>query len=424
MNRQEYFQKKFSMIALVGLLLVLLAGASSASLPSPLDKNGLLACETCRENASIDQNDYGISNVTDPVLALNAKDGLLNLERSSELSARVAPVAATLNSPSGVLTRGNPTYNWNEAANTLYYCLEVKNILGNVVFRQWYDSAEPVTPSLVLAPGDYSWQIQTWNCDGSSWSLINEFTICTPKSFPGKATLVSPRLTIGTSKPTYIWNPVAGSTEYRLKVVNINNPNYPVIDQWNDSVEVLSDSRCSIKPDVALPAGTYKWWIQTRNCKGDGQWSNYMSFKFANILPGKATPISPRGLISTSNPTFIWTAVQGATQYNLQVENDSSNIIDNWYDAEDVTSGMRCQALLLAALPDDDSVYYWRIRASNDAGNGSWSSYRYFETVCSSEMALAKAKVQKADGFADRVKVKIPRDKSQQSCSACKARAH
>ena len=165
-----------------------MAGASSASLPSPLDKNRLPVCETCRENASIDPNDYGISNVTDPVPAIGA-NGLPNRGRSSEISARAAPVAATLNSPSGVLTRGNPTYDWNEAANTLYYCLEVKNILGNVVLRQWYDSAEPVTPSLVLAPGDYSWQIQTWNCDGSSWSLVNEFTICTSKSFQARQPL-------------------------------------------------------------------------------------------------------------------------------------------------------------------------------------------------------------------------------------------
>ena len=198
---------------------------------------------------------------------------------------------------------------------------------------------------------------------------------------------------------------MAGSTEYRLKVVNINNPNYPVIDQWNDSVEVLSDSRCSIKPDVALPAGTYKWWIQTRNCKGDGQWSNYMSFRFANILPGKATPISPEaslrpaiqhlsGLQFKAQPSTIcrWTMI-------------ALIIIDDWYDAEDVTSGIRCQALLLQPSQTMDSVYYWRIRAlTMTPETAPGAADRYFETVCSSEMALAKAKVQKADGFADRVK--------------------
>jgi uncharacterized protein YegP (UPF0339 family) len=210
-------------------------------------------------------------------------------------------------------------------------------------------------------------------------------------------------------------------------VENINNPNDPVIDMWKDSVEVLSNSRCLIKPNVALDHGvTYKWWIQARNSNGDGPWSNYVSFRFANTSPGKATPISPRGLTSTSNPTFIWTAVQGATQYNLQVDNDNTdtidaNIIDEWYDAEDVTSGVRCKASVY--LPDD-GVFFWRIRASNDAGNGDWSSYRYFETICSSEMALAKAKVQKADNSASRGTVKPLRSTSHKSCSACKARAH
>ena len=41
MNGQKYLKKKFSMIALIGLLLILLACASSASLPSALDENGL-----------------------------------------------------------------------------------------------------------------------------------------------------------------------------------------------------------------------------------------------------------------------------------------------------------------------------------------------------------------------------------------------
>ena len=179
-------------------------------------------CEKCKGNALIDQNqnDYGVSNVTDPVLALSAKNELPNPERSSEISADVAP--------------------------------------------------------------------------GTS----------TSKFFPGKATLVSPKSVISTTKPTFIWNPVAGSTEYRLKVVNINNPYHPVINQWYDSVEVLSNSRCSIESDVVLAPGIYKWWIQTRNYKGYGPWSNYMSFKLANIIPGKAILVSPKLTVGTSKPTL------------------------------------------------------------------------------------------------------------------------
>ena len=444
MNGQEYPKKKFSMIALVGLLLVLLACASSASLPSALDENGLPACEKCKENALIDQNDYGVSNVTDPVLALSAKNELSNLERSSEISVGLAqgtstsrffPGKATLVSPKLTIGTSKPTFIWNPVAGSTEYRLKVVNINNpyHPVIDQLYDSVEvlsnsrcSIEPDVVLAPGTYKWWIQARNYKGyGQWSNYMSFKFAS--ILPGKATLISPKLTTGTSKPTYIWNPVAGSTEYHLKVVDINNPNYPVIDMWNDSEEVLSNSRCSIKPDEVLDSGiTYRWWIQARNSNGDGPWSNSMSFKFANISPGKATPISPRGLTSTSNPTFIWTAVQGATQYNLQVDNDNSdtidaNIIDMWYDAEDVATGVRCQASVY--LPDD-GIFFWRIRASNDAGNGDWSSYRYFEKVCSSEMALAKAKAQKADNSVSRGTVKPLRSQSQKSCSTCKARAH
>ena len=345
MNGQEYLKKTFSMIALVGLLLILLACASSANLPSALDENGLPDCEKCKGNASIDQNqnDYGVSNVTDPVLALSAKNELPNPERSSEISADVAPGTstskffpgkATLVSPKSVIGTTKPTFIWNPVAGSTEYRLKVVNINNpyHPVINQWYDSVEvlsnsrcSIEPDVVLAPGTYKWWIQTRNYKGyGPWSNYMSFKLA--NILPGKAILVSPKLTVGTSKPTFIWNPVAGSTEYRLKVVNINNPNYPVIDMWKDSVEVLSNSRCLIKPNVALDPGvTYKWWIRARNSNGDGPWSNYVSFRFANTSPGKATPISPRGLTSTSNPTFIWTAVQGATQYNLQVDNDNSD---------------------------------------------------------------------------------------------------
>jgi hypothetical protein len=50
-------------------------------------------------------------------------------------------------------------------------------------------------------------------------------------------------------------------------------------------------------------------------------------------------------------------------------------------DANEVTIGSRC-SFILGTLPDDDPVYYWRVHASNDAGDGTWSGGRYFETHC------------------------------------------
>jgi hypothetical protein len=120
-----------------------------------------------------------------------------------------------------------------------------------------------------------------------------------------------------------------------------------------------------------------------------------MSFRYVNVPPGRSTPICPQGLISTNTPTFIWTAASAATEYHLQVVNITDSIVaDEWFDADVVTKGLRCSAHLTTTLPDDDVIYFWRIQASNDAGNGSWSSYKYFETVCAFKPAPVKKKAK------------------------------
>ena len=217
------------------------------------------------------------------------------------------------------------------------------------------------------------------------------FSVCTSRYVPGKATLISPKGNIGTSKPTFVWRTVTGSTQYHLKVVDITAPNTLLIDKWYDVAEVTSGQTCSILSEMTFASGTYKWWIQTRNCNVMGPWSYYASFRFANVSPGKATPISPRGLISTNKPTFVWTAVQSATNYNLQVENDAGTFIHvEDFTAEEVTHGTRCSGVLSITLPDDDIDYFWKIQASNDAGDGLWSSYRYFEMICAGKKASSR----------------------------------
>lgn len=309
---------------------------------------------------------------------------------SSNLSIGQGLAAPDPVSPSGILNTGNPTYTWVGVADCLYYCLEVRDYLDNVVLKQWYDAADfpaapatcSVTPLQSLEPGDYSWSVLCWNCLGSQLSQEMDFTVCTSTAIPGKATLISPNGLIGSMNPTFVWIAVNGCTQYCLKVADVTHQNQPIFEQCYDVEEVLSGRVCSITPELNLPAGNYRWWVQAVNCKGKGPWSNFMSFRYMNVPPGRSTPISPQGLISTSTPTFTWTAALAATKYNLQVINISDYIVaEEFFDAYDVTRGLRCSARLSTVLPDDDVVYFWRIQASNDAGDGPWSSYKYFEIV-------------------------------------------
>lgn len=312
------------------------------------------------------------------------------IDNATEESTAPGIAAPVLKSPSGVMGSGQPTYTWTGVDDCLFYCLIVKGHGGTVVLKQWYNASDlppapadcSVTPSLLLLPGDYKWSVTSWNCKKSKTSPEMSFTVCTSSALPGKATLVSPKDTIGSKSPTFVWNAVPGCTRYCLKVSDASNQNTPIFTGCYYSEEVLSGTSCSINPGWVFAPGSYRWWVQTENCKGPGPWSNYMAFRYLAQLPGRCNPISPRGLISSSQPTFVWTAATVSERYHLELDNSTAKIADLWFDAVDVTSGSRCSALLPFALPDDDSEYFWRVRGSNDAGNGTWSGYRYFELVC------------------------------------------
>ncbi|MGA8849622.1 MAG: fibronectin type III domain-containing protein [Dehalococcoidia bacterium] len=81
--------------------------------------------------------------------------------------------------------------------------------------------------------------------------------------------------------------------------------------------------------------------------------------------------------VPTLTPGLEWNASSGATDYGLQVATTSSfttllvnetGITNLYYDiAADTLSW--------------NTMYYWRVNASNSYGTSSWSSYRYFKTT-------------------------------------------
>lgn len=378
MIKRESLQKKLAIAAVAGILMLLLAAPCFAQ--TTLDLGGPENCTSCGANSSSSQG-------------LDDTD-LSNSSISPDLEA------PELISPFGIQNSGMLTYVWKGVGGSRDYYLEVRNDRNNVVIKQWY-SAFPIktvyskTPRKSLPSGVYTWSILCKNRGHSRLSEPMEFTVCA--SFPGKATLVSPKDTIGSKNPTFVWMPVTGATQYRLKVAKAGSPNAPIFDEIYDVENVFSntDQICSIGP--VLPQDLeektyYRWWIQTTNCKGEGPWSYYKDFRYMIVPPGKPNPISPRGLISTDSPTFVWTAASAATEYHLEVynrnrspEDDYILVDEGWFDAIKVTKGSRCMGSL-GPLPDDDPVYFWRIQASNDAGtDGPWSGWRYFETICAFE---------------------------------------
>ncbi len=96
-------------------------------------------------------------------------------------------------------------------------------------------------------------------------------------------------------------------------------------------------------------------------------------------IPALTTPDNAAFAPGTSL-AFAWTIPDGAEGYELQAAYDadfSTLLLDVYAGANDYTS--------LEVFPDDGTRFYWRMRASNESGDGSWSEVRTFLN-CSSDL--------------------------------------
>jgi matrixin len=197
------------------------------------------------------------------------------------------PDRTTLVSPSGAVATALPTYTWDPVPSSTWYYLWVNDVTGTPI-RQWYRSSEvgcadgvslcSVKSAVRLSAGAAAWWIQSWSTAGNGpWSAAMNFTV-TPPSRPGRARLESPSGLIATNSPSYIWDAVAGSTDYYLWV---NDRNGVRIKQWFTAAQVGCPNGtgvCTASPAIPLASGAARWWIQTWNETGYGPWSDLRDF--------------------------------------------------------------------------------------------------------------------------------------------------
>ncbi|MCI0529794.1 MAG: hypothetical protein L0Y56_20315, partial [Nitrospira sp.] len=175
---------------------------------------------------------------------------------------------------------------------------------------------------------------------------------------------------ITTPTPTYTWNKISNATWYLLWV---DGPSGNVIQTWYESSTICSTSTCSVTPSTTLVNGTHSWKVRTWNSSGNGPWSSVLNFTVnASSLPGRATLISPSGIITTSTPTYQWNKVSNSTWYYLWVNGPSGNpVIQQWYQGSVVCSGSICSVTPTTTL--GSGSYTWWIQTWNSAGFGPWS---------------------------------------------------
>lgn len=284
------------------------------------------------------------------------------------------PATPTVNRPTGDITDSLPTFGWSGDEFSKTYTLWVNNATTGtrVIYRTNYTDTSYVHFS-ALPDGIYRTWVRAFNSDGeaSAWSEYAEFTVRSPVP-------IAPRITTPTAvspnvSPRISWNAVNAAVKYDLWVDNLTTGTSKYIRQADISYTTPYYDAAN------LPQGTYRAWVRAAN--GNNQfspWSDPYTFTIDILPPSTPTMVGPtgvNGIVTTTNPTFRWTAADRAATYDLWVNNvttGQSQIIRR----QDLSE---TEYVALTNLPQ--GLYHAWVRGINSVNEvGEWSA-RYTFTI-------------------------------------------
>jgi hypothetical protein len=198
-----------------------------------------------------------------------------------------------------------------------------------------------------------------------------------PQPPPDPPSLVAPSSgASGTScTPTLDWNDSTGATAYTVQLSVSSSFSSLVVNQ------TVSSSQYTVPAATLTSFTTYYWRVNASNVNGTSGWSSVWHFATGDC--GGATVPNPPTLVAPSNgatdvsctPTLDWNDSAGATSYTVQVSTSSSfgsTLVNETVSVSTYT--------VPNGTLSGQTMYYWRVNASNSAGTSGWSSVWNFTT--------------------------------------------
>jgi hypothetical protein len=271
------------------------------------------------------------------------------------------------------------SFKWNAVAGANMYELEIIYDRSGLLFKRTLESG---TTSLQKGfPNDnskFKWRVKAAGSEGwGSWSAYRYFI---NGNLPAAPVLTRPanNENVAGDRVTFEWNPVPGADRYELLV------EYDTVGGGEFKREMVGNVFASRQTGFLDDGSRYKWTVRAGNVNGWGNFSTYRTFTNGSpfAIPTLLTPAA-FATISAEPIVFTWSAVAGATSYQLEVTNVRYNTTVTIPTGSAITSSQSGFSFA------DAAQYRWRVRAGDGSIWGPWSAHRDFITEVVANTNLA-----------------------------------
>ncbi|MFN4133610.1 MAG: hypothetical protein ACK4GQ_04495, partial [Candidatus Hadarchaeales archaeon] len=218
--------------------------------------------------------------------------------------------------------------------------------------------------------GSAGWQLaEAWQATAAAaaqWSLAETWTATITAQIPAPILISPPNGENRNTLPTLRWDNLLPADNFQLQIDN--NPDFTSPE--ND-ITVFENSYTP----PALQDNLWYWRVRTFRNNENSAWSDVWKFRVDRVAPDWPTMISPINgeNLNDNTPLLRWQAPPENSLplvYTIQISRNAI-FTDLKYTLTTENENIECPYL-------EDNVWYWRIRAKDNAGNERlWSGAPY-----------------------------------------------